>query len=673
MTDLVSDDQFFTLIETSDSSLRRAILEYVNNKPRFLLESGEYINNDQISVFIVEKERIVNQNGISEDVKLKSRLIIKVKPDLVQSRPYAIGMRQIPEDIFPPSTNGFYGRIVRHGKRALYSVHRIEDSHMFWLQVLNPENGKIYEAHQIHPYEKGVFSLIEDWESDQATGLIHGDSDDGQYEKIKSILDGPAPSWSQIAPLLDDTQLSNFHRGKIMRDTTSQMVPSSFPDEIKEQLMIFLAYVMTKGIPKKDPVDYFNEFASLPVLRNFLMGHSQLIVDGNKWLSYVKLMMLADRDQLSASIRTFPESADSSWINLQQKMFEQFPDWRDTAINQAEMMSKSNKIHLRLPISRSAAARSRKAWKERLAMTVERLALRVKVNPNSIGLSYLMYLGAAYRWPHRHMSWIARLGERTEQPVHFHVMLMPPAAAERVRRFNPGVKEISHSFRSLNLDCYEKKKKEWEIPIQKILRSVTQKSSPRKIVRTYGKSPGVSLHQLTNTEARVLDFTSRTPSLSVMESLNIEKNWKITPTDIRRVLSKLCEKGVLTYHYEITFTNLVSLVVMVQGNIQPLSALTEAFLKHTPTSLAMLSEEANMCAIISRLTDSAAQEIASSLPSFALDEELSIRIMRPRSIRSYTNNLYQRLLKPDGTWDDDVSAFLSQARSKRKELSESNA
>ena len=54
-----------------------------------------------------------------------------------------------------------------------------------------------------------------------------------------------------------------------------------------------------------------------------------------------------------------------------------------------------------------------------------------------------------------------------------------------------------------------------------------------------------------------------------------------------------------------------------------------------------------------------------------VENGVNIRCMRPTTFRRYTSNLYQRLLKDDGTWDDDVSAFLSQARSKRKELSDS--
>ena len=87
----------------------------------------------------------------------------------------------------------------------------------------------------------------------------------------------------------------------------------------------------------------------------------------------------------------------------------------------------------------------------------------------------------------------------------------------------------------------------------------------------------------------------------------------------------------------------------------------------------MVSDDRARGIILSRLPERSAYQIASTLPSEAYNQEMQVRCLRPTSYQSYRYNLYQRLLRIDGTWDDDVSAFLSQARSKRRELSESNA
>jgi len=86
-----------------------------------------------------------------------------------------------------------------------------------------------------------------------------------------------------------------------------------------------------------------------------------------------------------------------------------------------------------------------------------------------------------------------------------------------------------------------------------------------------------------------------------------------------------------------------------------------------------LNEECNNGIILSRLPEDNVHKLVSELNQHGIQQDVVIRCMRPRAFRSFTYDLYHRLLKSDGTWDDDVGAFLSQARSKRKELSESNA
>ena len=97
------------------------------------------------------------------------------------------------------------------------------------------------------------------------------------------------------------------------------------------------------------------------------------------------------------------------------------------------------------------------------------------------------------------------------------------------------------------------------------------------------------------------------------------------------------------------------------------------FLKNTPTSHVRIDETGENLVILTRLPRDSVYDIVSQLTSKGLENGVNIRCMRPTTFRRYTSNLYQRLLKEDGTWDDDVSAFLSQARSKRKQLSKSNA
>ena len=667
-------------VRNSEGDLQEGTLLFDGSDSYVVFETGEKLSskqNPEIRV-LVKTSRKITSDGEAVDIPLVSSIEMTLKPNVYRIRPYAVGFWQMPEDVFPPSTNGFFGRIRDDGEPAIFSVHQIADSDSYWLFIANFDDGVIYESHAILPYEIGVLDFIEDWiimksDREKIRGL-QTDLMTNIRERSQNMLETPSPTWEELAPLVGGVVIPNFQRGKTMLQTVSQLVPSSFPKDVKEQLMMFLAFVMTEKIPKEDPVDYFNIFSDQPILRALLMGHYQFVLDGLEWPSYVKLMILADKGQLEEPKRPVPDSARVPWIVLWQKMVETFPDWRNIAVAYAKTMNSTNKVFLGLPVTRSEAKKSKRLWKDRMALMVSNLSLRVNVNPQLLGLTQLLYIGAAYRWPHRHMSWITRLGKISEQPAHLQVMLMPPAAFERVKRFVPSVREVTASYRTSNLDLFQNDENLWRMSTPKILESVSRKSSPRRLSNRFGLKSDTIGYSISRNEALVLDFTSRNPDLSNLELADLDAHWGISRRTMRATLIDLHKRGVLDYYYEIMNNNdLISIFLLAEGEIAQISALVESFLSQTPTSLAMLSEKGRSCVIMARIPETEVYTIASELPSLADSNGVKLRIMRPRAVRTYSHNLYQRLLKPDGTWDDDVSAFLSQARSKRRELSESNA
>ena len=667
-------------VRNSDGDLQEGTLLFDGTDSCVVFGTGEKLSSKQNPEirFQMNISRIVNPNGKSENIPLVSPVEVILKPSVCRIRPYSVGFWQMPEDVFPPSTNGFFGRMRDDGEPATFSVHKITESDSYWLFISSFEDGIIYESHEIQPFEIGVLCFIEDWlimkEDRERIRSSQIDAMTNILEKNQKILETPSPTWDQLAPLVGGVVIPNFRRGKTMLQTVSQLVPSSFPKDVKDQLMMFLAFVMTDTIPKEDPIDYFSIFSDQPILRALLMGHTQFVLDGLEWPSYVKLMMLADRGQLEEPKRPLPEPARVPWIMLWEKLVETFPDWRNIAVAHAKTMNSTNKVFLGLPVTRSKAKKSKRMWKERMALMVSNLSLRVNVNPQLLGLTQLLYIGAAYRWPHRHMSWITRLGEISEQPAHFQVMLMPPTALERVKRFVPSVREVTASYRTSNLDLFQNDENLWRMSTSKILDFASRKSSPRRLSNRFGQKSDTVGYSISRNEALVLDFTSRNPDLSNLELADLDAQWGISRRTMRATLTDLHKRGILDYYYEIMINNdLISIFLLADGEIAQISALAEVFLSQTPTSLAMLSEKGRSCVIMARIPETDVYTIASELPSLADSNGVRLRIMRPRAVRTYSHNLYQRLLKPDGTWDDDVSAFLSQARSKRRELSESNA
>ena len=64
-----------------------------------------------------------------------------------------------------------------------------------------------------------------------------------------------------------------------------------------------------------------------------------------------------------------------------------------------------------------------------------------------------------------------------------------------------------------------------------------------------------------------------------------------------------------------------------------------------------------------RVSEAHAYEILANLPRTVAEYGIELKGYRVSAYAGYLHNLYQRLLNPDGTWDDDVSGFLSQIRS----------
>jgi hypothetical protein len=285
----------------------------------------------------------------------------------------------------------------------------------------------------------------------------------------------------------------------------------------------------------------------------------------------------------------------------------------------------------------------------------------------------LAYLGAAYRWPHSHMKFIARLGSISENPPYLQAMLMPLTAAERVKRTIPNILKVSWSARTSNLDLFDSKSAAWLLPVQQIIDSIEKRSSIRKLTNQVGNRELPDVYLMSKGDAKVVDLVSEGVNLSFLEIPEYLCNWELNKGTIRKHLSNLINRKVMRLAYEVSDPKLVSLAIIVQGKSESVTSLVSELLKSTPTSFARLNETGESGIILSRLPEESVHGIASQLTSRGIEQELNIRCMRPTAYRSYTSNLYQRLLRDDGTSDDDVSAFLSQARSKRREMSESNA
>ncbi len=648
----------------SEDECENGILRIEDSGISVRLESGRELSSEKPSNTLY---RVVDNSA-----NIVNRIFFD--PILFVIRPYAAHIGQVVEDVFPPSTGGFYGRMRLGTKKAAYVVQRIEGDSRLWLLIGNPRTGVVFEFQVIHAYEAEAIRLLDnrDYQTLLDWNLAENELETDRIDVLE-VLNEPSPSWENISDLVSNVTVLNLKLGTSMRDTVSQFVPESFPDPIREELMAFLAFTNKPEILMEDPVDFSWRTYSFQSFGNLIRGHLRCILSGSAWPPYIKYLRLAERKQLQRPIATLDANIESPWDIFRQKLNEEFPNWIGIAINSAKELAESGKVITKIPATRSRAKRSKRVWKERLAAVSYGLRIRGHINSNAIGLTDLVYLGAAYRWPHRHMKFITRLGSSDSNPPHIHVMTMPKTAAERVKRFLPNIMEVAWSTRTVNLDLYDHRSKSWDVSLRRVVESIDRESSKRKLVKRFTRSSRGDTYQLDSEEAKVAGLVSKDIFLVDFERTGHFNYWDLDGNRIHSILTNLHKRGIVDITYCVSDSQLVSIATIAQGKSKHITSLTESLLDNSATSLVMLNKSADMVVILSMLPEEVAYELAVELPRCGLPKDVIIRCMRPTVFRSFTYDLYYRILKADGTWDDDVTAFLSQARSKRKELSESNA
>ena len=646
-------------------------LRFTKDGVEAVLESGEIIKNQEGVTYSVTSELAPLMTNQIKETPLQTELRVSLYPHTIVERLYTFEPGPIFENIFPPSTMGIYNRMALGNRQMIFTVQEILNDPRMWLTVSDPQKQKVYEAHRIQPYEAEAIQMFENGHFDRV--LYKRIGGDASPESIVArFLEVPPPTWKQLAKLVHDVSIPNLKIKDTMRETLSQLVPTSFPEKIRDELMAFLAFVIEDKIPDEDPVEYSIRLLPVAMVGSLLRGHLRCIIDKTGWPSYVKYMTQAARGHLESPKRSV-SGEKNPWLLFWRKCLEMFPSWLDVSVQLARQLNDSGKIVVGLPVSKASAKRSHKSWKQRLAALTYDLRLRGNVNQSAFGLTDIVYVGSAYRWPHRHMKFITQLGESTDNVPFLQVLTTPLSVLERMKRVLPSIIRISWSVRHSNLDLFNKLDNDWDVREDKIISSIQRNRTLRSLRNRYGPSEKPDIHSMSEEEAKVCDLVATGIDLADFESAEFIDFWQLPTNQLKKVLRNFVARDLLQIQYDVSDIRLVSLVTIAKGPSRNIISLISAALENTPTTTAMISEDEETGILISRVPERSAYEIASNLPKLAYEQGMQIRCFRSSSFQSYTYNLYQRLMKPDGTWDDDVSAFLSQARSKRKELSESNA
>jgi hypothetical protein len=241
-------------------------------------------------------------------------------------------------------------------------------------------------------------------------------------------------------------------------------------------------------------------------------------------------------------------------------------------------------------------------------------------------------------------------------------MEMPLKSAEQVTRIRPNVMRIEWSANVFNSQLYNSRVGGWKNTTSRLLNSVEGSRTIRRLGNEFGRWKSGKVHKIIPVEARILDMSANNCELASMEHKEFLDYWKVAEADLVKILEELRAKGVITTAYRPNLWNLTTIVVLAQGESERVCSLARGLLKYTPTAMTMISMGGKWLLSLIRVPPSAAHEVVAALPEKAAEHGVTVRCDRASSFRSYVQDFYSRLLLEDGTWEDDVSAMLSQIR-----------
>jgi hypothetical protein len=666
----LSDD--FTINKTTlvlpSGETRFGSIIFQPDRPFVKLDTGQVISFSEDIQYEVNQKVLVGIDGKRTQVKLERPLRIQLMPISIAHQDYSL-IPKLPEDIFPPSSYYWYGRLNEKGINAIYIVQNIVDDSRHWLTIVDHSTNSILEAHEINPYEAFSLTIAQDndvWK--QAHISFGSDNPELLRKEILAILDGPSPDKERLFHFLKDAEIPGFYHTSDIRGIVEQLIPHVFDQSARQELMAFLAWILTQNDIDEDPVVFFNKLLVTPILSFLLAGHLHCVYDGIPPPPYMKLIHMATRDQLRSSKRIIRERLEESpWGRLFYRLNEQFPSWESYALQYAKKLNETREILSRLPVSKAEAKKSKQKWKERFALTSSELRLRIHTTPEAFGLRQILYIGAAYRWNTIHTAWSTRLGKIDQHVPHLQVLVMPTSAAEQVKRIMPSCVQVEWSARVINPDLYDFKRKKWRSTISRNTESISEDVTLQSIGKRFGTWVGQRSIAMTDKMAKVLDFFSLGSHLSLMESPNYWKYIGISRREMQSMLTQLSKDQAVYPYYTSEELGLTSILTLLQGEQNLVYSLVEFLLRNTPTSLAMIGKTSEPSVVISKVPTEDVSHIITDLPNEFSTQEIAVRSMKPRAVKSYTMTLFQRLLQADGSWNDDISGFISQSRSRARE------
>ncbi|MFW9975155.1 MAG: hypothetical protein ACFFDQ_07825 [Candidatus Thorarchaeota archaeon] len=644
---------FLVQISRKEKENEYGTLYYTETGPAISLNDGTILEDTKDIRF-----RIVESMQAND---LLTKLEIYYRPLIIARFGYTLENIR-PEIMYPPSTNGWLSHVVLDHPEAMFTVHEVRDSDKKLLIIVDAVSKEILNSHLVQPFETSILKMKQDW-------VVHDEIFMEQTKpQILDILNSEPPTWELLSRLLQDVSISNLSIKKTMGETLDQLVPQSFPENARRQIMAFLAWIQIADIPKIDPLEFNQKYRSVSIFRQLAAGHIRCLIDEVKPPPYVRLMIQADKGLSKMTHRPQSEVVEQNPLNaIRLKLYELYPDWTGSVVEYAKSLNEKEGITIELPISKIEAKKSKHDWKDRFAMVTQGLIVRGHVQKDALGLKTMVYIGGAHKWPHKHLQYSARLSYESEKQPYLQVLTVPVTATEQVIRLVPSIHLIDWEMSKFNLELYSSQKRKWSMNVLVLRKSLERSRSLAQLMNEFGKWAGSIPVSLTRKDSVILDIISWGIYLGSANYNKVLKYYGVSKQSFDSSLKKLIEQKVILPQYFFSMEKLRSICLVANGEPSRICSLARSFLKNVPSSNVMISNGGESCHIVARIPEDIAFNFITDLPKIASENEITLRALPISAYAGYVNDLYQRLWLRDGVWDDDVTGLISQIRLRPKE------
>lgn len=466
-----------------------------------------------------------------------------------------------------------------------------------------------------------------------------------RWSIIAPLLRAPPPSWEQLSNIICDVDLPvDFEIGRNMQVTLEQIIPEWWFQNIKEEVMAFLSWVMSSPEPlTEDPVVCFSQLMAAPKLRALMMLHQIYLLSDQTTPDWLKqFLSLDDRTW------TTPSTESEEKPNLNRLLVSEVA--LGILFEHINQLKISDQVPLGLPVTRQQAQESQQLRLERLALQFYGLGITGRVNTDAVGLRRLYYLGKGHTKHHKHLVYTLNLDNEegsSLKPV-FQEIIVSEKLKYKVANLLD-VYEAKWSFRHFDI---EKRLlvDSWADQISEVemLKHLKRQMREVRFKKKYGITKTKAITPINEIDAIVFDLVSRFLYLSNLEDPLFVKMIGMEPTEFRNRLTELVSSKILQIHYSgIVRKEFKSFVLVIQDAVEYALNLCDLILKACG-SAAVIRTLDDAIIIFGSMATPNVQHMRDVIPGIRNQLDFDLHFSTIANFESYQSNFFQNLWTHSG-------------------------